>query len=94
LPALRQLHNCSACRNFIRLYGGLVGITEGGETVPAMWNPEAVPAFYRPAFSALRDAVKKARVTSLFLTKRTVWGQPVTGKWQHMSAAPRGRSPG
>jgi hypothetical protein len=88
LPALRQLHNCSACRNFIRLYGGLVGITEGGETVPAMWNPEAVPAFYRPAFSALRDAVKKARVTSLFLTKRTVWGQPVTGKWQHMSAAP------
>lgn len=88
LPADRQGHNCSACRKFIRVYGGLVGITENGETVPAMWDPQTVPDFYRPALAKMHDAVKKARVTSLFVSPQPVWGRPVTGEWRHMAVEP------
>lgn len=88
LPAERQVHNCHCCRRFIGTYGNLVAINEAGEAVPAMWNPEGVPEFYRPAFKAMFDRVKKARVTSVFLTKQATWGTPETGTWQHISVAP------
>src|SRR5262245_48260391 len=38
LPGERQVHNCCACRRFIERYGSLVTISEGGETMPAMWS--------------------------------------------------------
>lgn len=88
LPAERQVHTCSCCRRFIETYGGLVAITTEGVTVPAMWNPDGVPDFYRPAFEAISARVRKARVTSLFRTKEAVWGNPVTGKWSHLSVMP------
>lgn len=88
LPADRQGHNCAACRQFISRYGGLVGITKSGDTVPAMWDPQAVPDFYRPAVSRLHDAVKKARVTSLLVSGQPVWGRPVTGTWRHLAVEP------
>lgn len=88
LPSERQVHNCSCCRRFIETYGGLVAIAENGVTTPAMWNPEGVPGFYQPAFAALFDRVKKARVTSVFLTKQPTWGTPETGEWSHLSVVP------
>lgn len=88
LPSERQVHNCSCCRRFIETYGGLVAIAENGETIPAMWNPEGVPDFYQPAFAALFDRVKRARVESVFLTKQPTWGNPVTGDWSHLSVSP------
>lgn len=88
LPSERQIHNCSCCRRFIETYGGLVAITENGEMIPAMWNPEGVPEFYRPAFAALFNRVKRARITSIFHTKEKVWGSPETGAWSHLSVAP------
>jgi hypothetical protein len=88
LPSERQVHNCSTCRRFIETYGGLVSITEGGEIVPAMWSPEGVPEFYHAAFAAMHARVKRARVTSVFLTKQPVWGTPVTGVWSHIAVAP------
>lgn len=88
LPGERQVHNCSCCRRFIEAYGGLVAITETGETVPAMWNPEGVPSFYRSAFATLFDRVKRARVTSIFYTKQPTWGTPQTGLWSHLSVVP------
>jgi hypothetical protein len=88
LPSERQVHNCHCCRRFIGTYGGLVAITEAGETIPAMWNPEGVPEFYRAAFAAMFDRVKRARVTSVFLTKQTMWGMPTTGTWSHLAVTP------
>lgn len=88
LPAERQVHNCHCCRSFIGTYGNLVAINGTGETIPAMWNPEGVPEFYRTAFTAMYERVKKARVTSVFLTKQAPWGTPETGTWQHISVAP------
>ena len=88
LPAERQVHNCHACRRFLRVYGGLVAITEDGRTIPVMWDPEGVPDFYRAAFAALHARVKRARIASLFFTTRRVWGLPLTGKWSHMAVTP------
>lgn len=84
----RQVHNCHCCRRFIGTYGNLVAISDAGETIPAMWNPEGVPEFYRAAFTAMFERVKKARVTSVFLTKQTTWGTPETGTWSHISVVP------
>ncbi len=88
LPGERQVHTCSCCRRFIESYGRLVAIGDDGETVPVMWNPEGVPEFYHAAFAALSTRVKRARVTSLFLTKQAIWGTPETGEWSHLSVAP------
>lgn len=87
LPQERQSHNCHACRRFIELYGGLVAIAEDGETIPAMWQTEGAPEFYKATFAALRAKVKRARVTSVFFTKQAVWGIPLTGAWSHMAVS-------
>jgi hypothetical protein len=88
LPAERQVHTCHCCRRFIATYGGLVTVDEAGAAHPVMWNPEGVPDFYRPAFAAMFDRVKKARIESVFLAKETLWGTPHTGPWSHMSVVP------
>lgn len=88
----RQHHTCSACRRFIETYGGLVYIRQNnnatgvlGEQVPAMWLPEVMPDFYRPAFKAMHDRVMRAKVTSPFLTKERTWGLPSNDGWAHMA---------
>ena len=88
MPSERQVHNCHCCRRFIATYGGLVTIGTDGSTTPAMWAPLAVPEFYRPAFKALHDRVKRARVDAPFLSKEAVWGTPRTGDWTHPAVAP------
>jgi hypothetical protein len=91
LPSERQVHTCHCCRRFMETYGGLVTISESGELTPVMWNPAQVPNFYHNAFSRLFAVVKSARVVSVFLTKETVWGNPVTGDWSHLSVVPPSR---
>lgn len=88
LPSERQTHNCAACRHFIARFGGLVAIAESGEARPVMWSPDGVPEFYRPAFAALYDRVKRARVTGTFLSNLLTWGTPTTGDWSHMAVTP------
>jgi hypothetical protein len=80
---IRQHYTCHACRKFVETFGGLVSITPDGYTVPAMW-PGIVPEFYRSAVKACYRIVSKAKVTGVFLDPREVWGQPMTGVWQHM----------
>lgn len=88
LPAERQVHTCHCCRRFIGTYGNLVKVEADGSLTPVMWNPDGVPDFYRPAFAALHARVKKARIEGVFLTKETIWGNPVTGDWSHLSVVP------
>ena len=88
LPAERDVHTCHACQRFIGTYGKLVAIDQSGGITPAMWNPDMVPEFYKPAFAALADKVRRARVTSVFLSKEQVWGIPITGTWSHMAVVP------
>lgn len=87
LPAERQVHNCHACRTFLTRYGGLVAVSEKGETIPAMWSVD-VPEFYQAAFRALAARVMRARIISVFLSKERIWGTPQTGEWSHMAVTP------
>lgn len=87
LPAERQVHTCNACRRFVENFGGLVVITDQGQTMPAMWSPD-VPGFYAPAIKAMYQIVRRAKVTGVFLSSDKVWGLPKTGEWRHMAVTP------
>lgn len=82
----RQHYNCHACRDFVNRYGGLVVILEGGEAIPAVWNGNA-PELFRPSVADMEKAIRKAKITGVFLSKEKTLGTPVTGEWTHMHAA-------
>jgi len=85
LPEARQVHNCTACRRFMKEYGNLVLIADDGNTIPAFWHSDAVPMFYQPAVAAIGKVISKAKVTAPFLSSDLVWGIPITGDWAHMA---------
>jgi len=85
IPGDRQHYNCHACRNFIERYGGIVTIIEDGEAMPVMW-PVIVPDVFQDSIAAIWLAIKKAKVTGVFLSKDKVLGTPITGQWTHLSA--------
>lgn len=81
----RQYHTCSCCRNFVNRFGDLVTISETGLHEPAMWVIEDTPDYYKNAVYAMMQKIRKARVTSVFLSSETEWGSPVTGIWRHLA---------
>lgn len=83
----RSVHDCHACRKFITNYGGLVTIAVDGRATPAFWHENTVPEFYRPAIAAMSKAVRKAKVTGVFMSSEKVLGTPKTGTWTHFAAA-------
>jgi hypothetical protein len=84
----RQQHTCNACRSFFNRYGNLVAITENGDTIPAMWPMHGGAGLYDDAVAALRRAVSSAKVTGVFVSSASVWGQPLTGEWTHLAVSP------
>lgn len=74
----RQFHNCSACRHFIEHYGHLAAIVDN-KIVSAVWTGNEL--FER----ALKDRVERAKITSIFLSNKEIFGQPFTGPWNHLS---------
>ena len=78
----RQYHNCSACREFVNTYGGLVGITDTGKTVPVMWNK--APDSLKPVVDILNRNIKQSTVTGIFRTSRKVLGVQDHNGWRHM----------
>lgn len=90
LPAdQRQHYNCRACRRFVERFGGLVCVGEGGSLVSLMWDPEAVPAFFRESVGAMARSVRQAKITGVFLLSEPIWGLPSNdspkGTWHHLS---------
>lgn len=85
---VRQHHNCHTCRHFIERFGSLVTVAVTGETTPAIWHPNLSPEEYWGPISTLYRAVKKAKITGVFLTSDKVWGQPTTGIWSHFYINP------
>lgn len=86
-PEVRQHYTCNACRKFTDGYGGIVAISNNGETIPVMWRNSAdLPALYHDSVQSVKRIVSKARVTGVFLSKDSIWGFPVTDQWHHMHA--------
>lgn len=82
----RQHYTCHACRHFVNRFGGLVTISESGETTSIMWDDSTVPEFFRQPVAELKKAVLRAKVDGVFLSERATLGQPVTGEWEHLFA--------
>lgn len=82
-PTERQYHNCHACRQFIERFGALAVIGDDGRVSSAIWNEDDAPASYRPALAAMSKAVRRAKVTGVFLSDGPVLGTPETGEWHH-----------
>lgn len=84
LPAgERGYCKCNTCKTFMQRYGHLVVIDDKGLQDSVFWADEDSLGLYVPAAKAMRRAVRKARVTGVFLAKEQVWGTPKTGKWSH-----------
>lgn len=85
----RQHYTCNNCRHFVERYGGLVCIAPNGHKYSAVWpDPDAVPEFFTPAIKAVVREVAAARVNGVFVSRLTVYGNPITGEWRHMAVQP------
>ncbi|WP_208446783.1 hypothetical protein [Burkholderia ambifaria] len=91
-PGIRQHHTCNACRRFVERFGGLVTISEDGSLASPIWTQEAASAveqpYYATAVAHMRASVERARVTGVFYTSESIWGQPRTGEWTHFCVTP------
>ena len=96
IPADRRQHyTCRACQRFVDRFGGLVTIAADGQAHPAFWDDSpAVPAFFRGATKRMAQAVRRARVTGVFVSSERTWGMPSNGskkppfEWHHMAVTP------
>ena len=88
LPAERDIHQCSACRQFIETFGALVTVSAHGEATSAIWDAHAVPPFYADSVRAMRRAAVRGRLTGVFLSSELRWGTPKTGPWTHLALTP------
>lgn len=84
---MRQHYNCSACRHFLKKYGGLTTITTEGESVPLLWslNGEGL-GFFEDIVRSLYKYVAQRRVSGVFRwdVDGASWGQARTGEWTHL----------
>jgi hypothetical protein len=91
-PVERQMHNCRCCQNFIRHYGGLVWISEGGVAHTAIWDETAlgphVPHRYWDVVRRLTRVVGQRKVEQLYLSSDVIWGRPQEGGFSHFWAQP------
>lgn len=87
-PGERQYHNCNACRHFIERFGSLAIIGEDGRIFSAIWDEDDAPDAYRDALKAMSKAVRRAKVTGVFLSSASMWGTPETGEWRHFAVRP------
>jgi len=91
-PIIRQHHNCNACRKFIERFGALAVIDDDGRVIPAIWHEDDAPESYRQAIAAMAKAVRRAKVTGVFISSDPVWGTPETGDWHHLAVRPNPRT--
>lgn len=89
-PQERQTYNCSSCRRFIRRYGGLVRIDQNGKT-SSLWDENIAPDLLKPSVKNMRKLVEKANVNGVFLTSKSVWGEPITNGWTHLHINPNSK---
>lgn len=84
----RQHCTCHACRVFVERFGGLATIDEAGASTSPIWCEDDAPDRYKVSAKALAAAVRRARVTGVFLAADVMWGTPQTGQWSHFAIRP------
>jgi hypothetical protein len=61
----RTEHDCSACKQFIRTFGGVVGIADN--RLVSVWDVEGLDSTYAPVAAALSAYVKSAAISDQFM---------------------------
>lgn len=85
----RQHYNCKGCFRFLNNYGGLATISPLGEVVPLFWKGFGEwPVPFVQSVINMRQAVRKAKITGVFINDQLTWGTPKTGEWTHLCAFP------
>lgn len=84
----RQHYTCHCCRRFVEKYGGLVVIADDGSLQSLLWYDD-FPSFFNECAADLRAAIRKAKVTGVFINDEKTWGQPRTGEWTHIHGSPK-----
>src|SRR4051812_47515577 len=91
----RSYHTCNTCRRFIETFGGIATIDVSGKLESALWHELEAPSYYAAGIAAMDKIVRKAKVTSAFLSSDATWGTPITGRgkhgpgeWTHFSVTP------
>lgn len=85
LPEGKQHYNCSTCRHFINHFGGLVTISDKGNTKSALWNEKDVPDFFKKSVKLMREFVESKEVTGVFISSVKQLGTANTGVWNHFN---------
>lgn len=80
----RQYYNCSACKNFINRYGGIVRIDEKGNKHSVIWNLDTTPEFFKKSVKAILEKIEKSKVVGMFIPEEKRLGFDRTGKWTHL----------
>lgn len=84
--AVRQHHNCQACRRFVQRYGGLVTVKPDGRVCSAVWPVDEDHNPYMQISAGMRSAVskliKRGQLTP-FATRETVLGDVDDIGWTH-----------
>lgn len=89
----RTEHDCSACRQFIRTFGGVVAIEDN--KVVSVWDLEGLDSTYAPVAKALTEYVKYMPIVDRFMHNEAKIGiesnivQLKTGEvheWTHLHA--------
>lgn len=89
-PDQRQHHTCRCCQHFIQRYGHLVSIAGDGNADSVMWPSDFNHPIYGAANAALHRAVKRAKVTGVYLSRDQTWGTPENRdkdgtRWTHFA---------
>jgi hypothetical protein len=83
----RQTYNCSACRQFVERFGGLITIEDDGTRTSAVWDAAKLDGMFTPVAQMMRAAVERRPVAAVFLAKEGTLGTPQTGAWFHLAVA-------
>jgi hypothetical protein len=86
LPQARQQHyRCHCCKAWFERYAGLVGIIDG-LVYPFLWAGRHAdfPELFQASVDAVFQAIHRAKVTGVFLSKLKTLGTPQAGGWSHL----------
>lgn len=84
-----QTYRCNSCRHFIERFGGLVKVGPTGKSSSVIWNWQTAPDVFGASLAAMEDRLDGLPIIEPFVSSSPVWGEPVTGSWEHFTVVPR-----
>lgn len=86
----RREYDCSACRSFVRQFGGVVAIKNN--TLMSIWDIETGEEIFQPVCDSLSNYVRSSTVVDVFVPSQHLYGhkqdieivENKTKRWNHL----------